>query len=107
MGSMQSTHLKFLRNSTPFHRKCVCNVIFNSLIRACVANEILKRFGSVRVGDGGSPRNCWWGVTFGVLNRDPISDQNNSFFYMFIRSRGFLENQTDFRLLMVKMMSVF
>ena len=33
-------------------------------IRACVANEILKRAGSVRSGaggGGGSPRNCRWG----------------------------------------------
>ena len=80
MGSIQSTHLKFLRNSTPFHSKSACNVIFNSLICACVANEILKRFGSIRVGDGGSPRNCWWGVTFGVLNRDPISAKTIPFF---------------------------
>ena len=29
-----------------------------SLIRACVANEILKRVGSVRGGEGGGPRNC-------------------------------------------------
>ena len=35
--------------------------VFISLIRACVANEILKWVGCVREGGGGSPQNCRWG----------------------------------------------
>ena len=47
----------------------ICNLfhfpLFISLIRACVANEILKWVGCVRRGGGGgggsSPRNSRWG----------------------------------------------
>ena len=42
--------------------------IFISLIRACVANEMLKWVGCVR-GGGGSPRNCRWGCNVPFFKR--------------------------------------
>ena len=72
--------------------------LFISLIRACVANKILKRIGSVCEGRGGGGvelRIVNVGVTFRFVNRDAISDQNMPFLYALVVP---LEAIPEFRL---------
>ena len=60
---------------------CSVNEPLISLIRACVANEILKWVGCVRRGRGEAVLGIVGGsVTFSVLNGDSISDENMPFY---------------------------
>ena len=56
-------------------------LVFISLIRACVSNEILERGSSIRGGEGGGVLLgiLGGGVPPGSLKPDPISDQNMPF----------------------------
>ena len=56
-------------------------------------------------GGGGGGLSSEMSVGKGGLNRDATLDQN--LYFIFIRSRGSLENHTRFQTIMVKIISVF
>ena len=74
-------------------------MIFISLIRACISNEILERGSSVREGGGGGGLLgvLDGGVPPGSLNPDPMSDQNMQFFIRLYTLVVPLKTMPDFR----------
>ena len=79
-------------------------LVFISLIRACVSNEILERGSSIRGGEGGgsTPRNSRWGCATRFFKTRPYFRPKHAIFRTFIRSRGSLEKNTRFQTIMVK-----
>ena len=84
---------------------CFQNFIFISLIRACVANKILKWFGCVR--RGCSSRNCRWGCDVPFFKWWGNSWPKYAILGTLIRSWGCLENPTRFQTIMVKIIWAF
>ena len=70
------------------------------VLRACVANEILKWVGCVRGGGGGGAvlGIVGGGVTFRILNGDAIPDENMPFFVRLYALVVLLKTLPDFRL---------